>query len=106
MDKIEELKKMINESNKIVVLTGAGVSTDSGIKDFRGKDLRTYKKSRDIMNDLCWYFHLPKSFIRKYADILNWNCICTYQELEEKFIEEMKDKINWEMILLEKNFLE
>ncbi len=38
MSKINELKKIIDESNNIVVLTGAGVSTDSGIKDFRSKD--------------------------------------------------------------------
>ena len=38
MDKVKELQKMINEANNIVVFTGAGVSTDSGLKDFRGKD--------------------------------------------------------------------
>lgn len=32
---IEKLKKAINESNKIVFFTGAGMSTDSGIPDFR-----------------------------------------------------------------------
>lgn len=68
-------------------------------KDFRGKDLRTYKKSRDIFNDLCWFFFLSKSFIRKYANSLNWNLVCTYQKLDEKFIEEMKDKVNWEVLL-------
>ena len=29
---------MINESNNIVVFTGAGISTESGIKDFRSED--------------------------------------------------------------------
>jgi NAD-dependent deacetylase len=38
MNKIDELRKMINESNNIVCFTGAGVSTDSGIKDFRSKN--------------------------------------------------------------------
>lgn len=38
MDYISELKQMINESNNIVVITGAGVSTASGIKDFRSPD--------------------------------------------------------------------
>ena len=36
--KIEKLQEMIDESNKIVFFSGAGVSTDSGIKDFRSKD--------------------------------------------------------------------
>ena len=35
MNKIEELKKMINESKRIVVFSGAGLSTNSGIPDFR-----------------------------------------------------------------------
>lgn len=38
MSKIELLKKWIEESNNIVAFTGAGVSTESGIKDFRSKD--------------------------------------------------------------------
>ena len=38
MNKIEELQKIINESDNIVFFSGAGVSTLSGIKDFRSKD--------------------------------------------------------------------
>lgn len=38
MSKIETLKRWIAESNRIVAFTGAGVSTESGIKDFRSKD--------------------------------------------------------------------
>ena len=37
-DKILELKKLIDESNNIVFFGGAGVSTESGIPDFRSKD--------------------------------------------------------------------
>lgn len=37
-NKIELLKKWISESNNIVFFGGAGVSTDSGIPDFRSKD--------------------------------------------------------------------
>ena len=35
MDKLETLKKWVSESKHIVAFTGAGVSTESGIKDFR-----------------------------------------------------------------------
>lgn len=35
MDKIVELKKLIDENNRIVVFTGAGISVPSGIPDFR-----------------------------------------------------------------------
>lgn len=38
MDNIEILKKWVAESNRIVAFTGAGVSTESGIKDFRSAD--------------------------------------------------------------------
>lgn len=38
MDKIDLFKKWITESRRIVAFTGAGVSTESGIKDFRSKD--------------------------------------------------------------------
>lgn len=36
MEKIEEFKKIIKESDNIVFFGGAGVSTESGIPDFRG----------------------------------------------------------------------
>ena len=38
MKKIDELQRIIDESNNIVFFGGAGVSTKSGIKDFRSKD--------------------------------------------------------------------
>lgn len=37
-EKIQLLNKLINESNNIVFFGGAGVSTESGIPDFRSKD--------------------------------------------------------------------
>ena len=38
MNEIEYLQKAIDQATKIVYFTGAGVSTESGIKDFRSKD--------------------------------------------------------------------
>ena len=38
MEQIEKLKQWIAESNRIVFFGGAGVSTESGIKDFRSVD--------------------------------------------------------------------
>ncbi|CAE7300075.1 cobB [Symbiodinium sp. CCMP2592] len=37
-DSLEEARRLVDESSRIVVLTGAGVSTDSGIPDFRGPE--------------------------------------------------------------------
>ncbi|NLY70678.1 MAG: NAD-dependent protein deacylase [Clostridiales bacterium] len=38
MSKIEELKRIIDNSNNIVFFGGAGVSTESGVPDFRSED--------------------------------------------------------------------
>ena len=38
MNEIEKLKELIDESSSIVFFGGAGVSTESGIPDFRSKD--------------------------------------------------------------------
>ena len=37
-EKIDLFKKIIEDSNNIVFFGGAGVSTESGIPDFRSKD--------------------------------------------------------------------
>ena len=38
MSEIAELQRLIDNSNKIVFFGGAGVSTESGIPDFRSVD--------------------------------------------------------------------
>lgn len=38
MKEIDILKRWVTESNRIVAFTGAGISTESGIKDFRSAD--------------------------------------------------------------------
>ena len=38
MSKIKELEKLINNANNIVFFGGAGVSTESGIPDFRSAE--------------------------------------------------------------------
>lgn len=47
MDDINYLQQIIDASNNIVFFGGAGVSTESGIKDFRGKN-GLYKDKNDI----------------------------------------------------------
>ncbi len=37
-EKIQIFKQLVDESNNIVFFGGAGVSTESGIPDFRSKD--------------------------------------------------------------------
>ena len=38
MDKVKQLQEFVDDSNRIVFFGGAGVSTESGIRDFRGKN--------------------------------------------------------------------
>ena len=38
MNKIEKLAQIMKDSSNIVFFGGAGVSTESGLKDFRSKD--------------------------------------------------------------------
>ena len=45
MDKINKLIEIINGSQKIVFFSGAGVSTGSGIPDFRGGEGCLHKKA-------------------------------------------------------------
>ena len=50
MDSVSRLQKLIDESKNIVFFGGAGVSTASGIKDFRGKNGLYKKNSLNIVN--------------------------------------------------------
>lgn len=48
MDKIDEFITLVKESNNIVFFGGAGVSTESGIKDFRSADGLYNQKTNTI----------------------------------------------------------
>ena len=76
MDKIEELQKIIDESDNIVAFTGAGISTESGLKDFRGKDgLYKQKNKYDLppeylLSSDCFYNNTD-IFYEYYKENLN-----------------------------------
>ena len=70
MEKIEKLKEIINNSNNIVAFTGAGVSTLSGIKDFRGKN-GLYKEKFEhsaeyYLSSRCFFLE-PDTFYKFYS---------------------------------------
>lgn len=88
-EKIKKLKELIDKSNKIVVLTGAGVSTDSGIPDFRSKD-GLYNQKYDYPPELIlshdFFINDPEEFYKFYKDKLNsLNAIpnITHKKLKE-----------------------
>lgn len=68
-EKIEELQKMIDESNKIVFFGGAGVSTESGIPDFRSQDglyQQEWKYPPETIISRSFFDNNPKEFYRFY----------------------------------------
>lgn len=71
MDKITELQKLIDSSKRIVFFGGAGVSTESGIPDFRSPDglyNQHYKYPPEYMLSHSCYRDMPEEFFRFYRD--------------------------------------
>ena len=71
---IEELKKIINESNYIVFFGGAGVSTESGIPDFRSKDglyNQKYEYPPELILSHTFFYNNTKEFYKFYKDKMN-----------------------------------
>jgi len=63
---IERAKAMIQEASNIVILTGAGVSTNSGIPDFRGpQGVWTKNPLAEKMSDIRFYMSDPE--VRRLA---------------------------------------
>lgn len=72
MDKIETLKKWVGESRRIVAFTGAGVSTESGIQDFRSPD-GLYSEKRfayppETIISHSFFLAKPEYFYRFYRE--------------------------------------
>lgn len=71
MDKIERLKKLIDDSESIVFFGGAGVSTESGIPDFRSVD-GLYNQKFDYPPEVIlsheFFFLKTEEFYRFYRD--------------------------------------
>ena len=68
---IETLQFMIDESNKIVFFGGAGVSTESGIPDFRSVDglyNQKYDYPPETILSHTFYQKRPDEFFRFYRD--------------------------------------
>ncbi len=67
----EKLKQMIQESSRIVFFGGAGVSTESGIPDFRGVD-GLYHQKYDVPPETIlshsYFVRYPEKFYRFYRD--------------------------------------
>ena len=74
-DKIKQLKEIIDSSNNIVFFGGAGVSTESGIPDFRSANgIYNQKLNREVspeeMISHTFYVRHPEDFFSFYKDKL------------------------------------
>lgn len=71
MDKIQQLKKMIDESGHIVFFGGAGVSTESGIPDFRSCDglyNQKYAYPPEVILSHTFFIEHTEEFFEFYRD--------------------------------------
>ena len=71
MDKIETLKQWISESSRIVFFGGAGVSTESGIADFRSVDglyRQKFEYPPETIISHSFYLRDPAYFFRFYRE--------------------------------------
>ena len=74
-DKIKRLQELIDTSSNIVFFGGAGVSTESGIKDFRSKDglynlHSKYGTSYEEMLSHTYFFRHTDTFYEFYRDFM------------------------------------
>lgn len=73
MTDIEKLQQIVDESDNIVFFGGAGVSTESGIPDFRSVDglyNMKYKYPPEQILSRTFYYSMPDEFFRFYRDKL------------------------------------
>lgn len=73
-DKIEEFKKLVKNSDNIVFFGGAGVSTESGIPDFRSKDglyNQKYKYPPEEILSHTFFMNNTEEFYKFYKEKMN-----------------------------------
>jgi len=74
MTDIKKLKDIIMSSDNVVFFGGAGVSTGSGIRDFRGENGLYKQQDENIkyyLSSYCFY-NEPSKFFRNYKDHMNF----------------------------------
>lgn len=88
MNNINKLQSMIDECNNIVFFGGAGVSTESGIKDFRGKD-GIYKENPEYMLSLTCFNKETEKFYKFYKDKMN--CLSAKPNITHNYLKKLED---------------
>ena len=95
MNKTDELKEMIEESNNIVFFGGAGVSTESGIPDFRSSDGLYNQKNKYnyppeyLLSRTCFNTDVEE-FYRFYKDKMD---LLKYEpNITHKYLKDLEEK--------------
>lgn len=73
-DKIQQFKELVNKCDNIVFFGGAGVSTESGIPDFRSKDglyNQQYKYSPETILSHTFFMNKTEEFFKFYKLKMN-----------------------------------
>ena len=83
MNNIDTFVQLVQESDNIVFFGGAGVSTESGIPDFRSPDglyNQQYKYPPETIISHSFYQRYPEEFYRFYKDKM------LYPDLPEPYL--------------------
>ena len=93
MKDIEKLQKIIDESKSIVFFSGAGISTLSGIPDFRSKDglyNMKYKWPPEMILSAGFFYANTEEFYKFYKDKMN--CLNAKPNIVHKFFAKLEEK--------------
>lgn len=92
MENYEKLQKLIDDSESIVFFGGAGVSTESGIKDFRSVDglyNEKYDYPPEVMLSRSFFNEHQAEFYKFYKDKLN--CLDIEPNVTHKYLKKLED---------------
>ena len=94
MNQISALVNYIKNANKIVFLTGAGISTESNIPDFRSSNgLWTNNQSFENLISKSYFERNPKDFWRAYKEVFRVKLLGNYEPNRgHLFITELQDR--------------
>ncbi len=93
MEKIKTLQKMINACSNIVFFGGAGVSTESGLKDFRSKEGLYQEKSKypaEMMLSATMFNQDQEAFFTYYKE--NFNCLDAKPNKTHLYLKKLEDR--------------
>jgi NAD-dependent deacetylase len=93
MEKIKELAQIIKNAKHITIFTGAGMSTESGIPDFRS-DNGIYSQEENVENYISEYYFEknPKDFWSKFKRIFSLKLMGNFEPNKgHLFLKELED---------------